>query len=109
MARQIRVEMKAICGLKNASLLRNGNEGLQNFSWTAIWEEFSQRVPTLLKLLQKILPRSSNMFLTYLICVMLKERCKHMSLLQRVISVLLYGHGTSQQVRLTCNLATYYV
>jgi len=29
MARQIRIELKAICGLKNASILRSGNEGLQ--------------------------------------------------------------------------------
>jgi len=60
MVRQIRIELKAICGLKNAaSILRSGNEGLQNFSWTAIWKEFSQGVPTLLKLLQKILPLCS--------------------------------------------------
>ena len=29
---------------------------------------------------------------------MVKQRCKHMSLFQHVISMLLYGHGTSQQV-----------
>jgi len=98
MARKIRLEMKAICSVKSPSLLRSDNEDIQNFNWSLIWEEFTQRVPTLVKLLQKILPRSSKMYLSCLICQILKERCKHMSLLQRVISVLLYGHGTSQQV-----------
>jgi len=97
-ARQIRLEMKKICGVRDKSLLRCGNDGIELFNWSALWEEFTIRVPTLVKFLQKLLPQSSNIFLSCIICQMLKERCKHMSLLQRVISVLLYGHGTSQQV-----------
>jgi len=98
MARKIHLEMKAICSLKSSSLLRGSHETIQNFSWAAIWQELTQKVPVTIKLMQKMLPQASNMFLSCLICLMLKERCKHMSLLQRVISVLLYGHGTSQQV-----------
>ena len=76
MTRKVHLEMKEICSLKSASLLISGNETIQNFSWAPSWEEFSQRVPTLLKLLQKILPRYSKMFLSCLIFLILKERCK---------------------------------
>jgi len=81
MARQIRLEMKEICSLKDKSLLRSGHDNIEQFSWSAIWEEFTLRVPTLVKFLQKLLPQTSNMFLSGVICLMLKERCKHMSLL----------------------------
>lgn len=97
-ARQIRHEMKEICSLKHNSILRISHENLNHFSWEVIWQEFNNKVPTLVGLLQKLLPRSSNLSLSCIICLMLKQRCKHMSLLQRVVSVLLYGHGTSQQV-----------
>lgn len=32
-----------------------------------------------------------------------------MSLLQRVVSVLLYGHGTSQQVKYNCSIYSFYI
>ena len=97
-ARQIRHEIKEICSLKHNSVLRISHENIKHFSWEVIWQELNNKVPTLVELLQKLLPRSSNLSLSCLICLMLKQRCKHMSLLQRVVSVLLYGHGTSQQV-----------
>jgi len=97
MARQIWLEMK-ICGLQNKSILRCGHGGIEQFNWSALWEEFTLSVPTLVKFLQKLFPQSSIMLLSCVICQMLKERCKHISLLQRFISALLYGHGTSQKV-----------
>lgn len=97
-ARQIRCEFKEICSLKHNSVLRSGHETMKNFSWEVVWEELNQMTPTLVKFLQKLFPKSNKMFLSCIICLMLKHRCKHMSLLQRVISVLFYGHGTSQQV-----------
>ena len=57
-----------------------------------------QQVPTIVSFLEKLLPKSDHKFLTYLIIVILKHRCKHMSLFQRVMSVLLYANGTSKQV-----------
>ena len=97
-ARQMRNEMKELCSLNHNSLLRSDHEAIKHFSWVAIFEELVKKVPTLVKFIQKLLPLSSNSFVSALICIMVKQRCKHMSLFQRVISVLLYGHGTSQQV-----------
>ena len=55
-------------------------------------------VPTLVTLLQNLLPKADKMFIACLICLILQQRCKHMSLFQRIVSVLLYSHGTSKQV-----------
>ena len=91
-------EMKELCSLNHNSLLRSDHEAIKHFSWVAIFEELIKKVPTLVKFIQKLLPSSSNILISALICIMVKQRCKHMSLFQRVISELLYGHGTSQQV-----------
>ena len=90
--------MKEICSLKHNSVLRSNHTGIEHFSWEVIWEELNSKVPTLIKFLKKLLPHSNNMSLSCVVCLILKQRCKHISLLQQVISVLLYGHGTCQQV-----------
>lgn len=94
----MRTEMKTICSLRHNSLLRGSHEAVKHFSWEAIWREFMQQVPTIVSFLEKLLPKSEHRFLAYLISVILKHRCKHMSLFQRVMSVLLYANGTSKQV-----------
>ena len=96
--KQIHGEMKSICSVNYNSVLRGEHENVKHFNWGAIWNEFSLKLPTLVLFLQKLLPKSDNKFLSFLICVIIKHRCKHMSLFQRVISVLMYAHGTSKQV-----------
>ena len=103
--KQIRGEMNSICSVNYNSVLRSEHENVKHFSWGAIWNEFTQKLPTLVLFLQKLLPKSDNRYLSFLICVMIKHRCKHMSLFQRVISVLMYAYGTSKQVgSLTLNI-----
>ena len=102
---QIRREMVNICSLNQPSLLRGSNNCIKKFNWQAILSEFSLKLPTLLLLLKKILPKSDDKFLSFVISLIMKKRCKHMSLLQRVLSILLYGNGTSKQV---CTVCTYF-
>jgi len=48
-----------------------------------IHDELTQVMPTLL---QKLLPKANVKLLSFFISILLKKRCKHMSLVQRVIS-----------------------
>ena len=93
--------MKCICSLQHNSVLRGNIESIKHFSWDTVWEEFTQEVPTIVTFLRNLLPKADRIFLASLICLILQQRCKHMSLFQRVMSVLLYGHGTSKQVAIT--------
>ena len=99
-AQQIRQEMSDICSLQNPSLLRSSYADIKRFSWKAISSEFSTRVPTLMFLLKNILPKSDERFISFLVALVLKKRCKHLSLVQRVISIFLYGYAANKQVSL---------
>lgn len=79
-------------------MLRDSHEAVKRFSWKTIWLELEAKVPTLFRLLQAILPKADKKFLSFLISLILKKRCKHMSLVQRVVSVLLYGNAAKKQV-----------
>jgi len=107
--RQIRNEMKTICSLTHNSILRANHEAVKHFSWDVICKELLEKVPTLFAFIQMLLPKSSNVFVSSLICIILKQKCKHMSLFQRLISVLLYGHGTNQQVKVYITIYLPYI
>ena len=98
LALQMRKEMTEICSVKHNSMLRDSHRSIKNFCWESIYFEFNQKVPTLLSLLKGILPKSNDKFLSFMIALLLKKKCKHMSLVQHVISVLLYGNATSKEV-----------
>lgn len=79
-------------------MLKRSDEAIKDFNWQELIAEFEQRVPTLFKLLKKILPKSDEQFLAFFISILLKKRSKFMSLVQRVVSVMLYGNATHKQV-----------
>ena len=90
--------MKKICSLNHNSILRGKNSLIENFTWQTIWLELNQNVPSLVAFFKGLLPKTNMKFISFLICAILKERCKHMSLLQRVLTVLLYSNATNKQV-----------
>lgn len=98
LAKHIRAEMNDICSTKSYSMLRDKHEALKHFSWETLWLEFQQKVPLLLKFLQLILPKGDKMFLSFVISLLLKKRCIHMSLMQRLVSVILYGSAARKQM-----------
>ena len=63
--------------------------------------EFEQNVPTLVKLFCCLLPKADRKLVSFIIAVMLKQRCKHMCLVQKVVSVMLYGNATHKEVQLS--------
>ena len=107
--RTINKEIATICSQKHSSILRGGHESIKRFSWDRIWSELNENMPTLLKFLQYLLPKSDRRLISFLICAVLKKRCMQMSLVQRAISFLLYTHGISKEVRATvCSWIVYH-
>ena len=95
---KIRAQMCAICSTNFPSVLRNGHSELKIFSWDSLWNEFQTKVPWLVKFLKSILPCANKIFISFIICLLLKNKCQQMSLMQRMISVVLYGNSASKQV-----------
>ena len=67
--------------------------------------ELLQRVPSLMSLLKELVIRSDEKkpLLFFLASQLLKAHNQHMGLVQRAVSIILYGgNGTSKQVSSTC-------
>lgn len=100
-ALQVRHKMTQICSEKHNSVLRNPTaKNIEEFNWKKVCAELQATVPTLFKLLSSILPKAEERFLVLVICMLLKKRCKFMSLVQTVMSTLLYGQSAKKQVNL---------
>ena len=96
--KRIRSEIKSICSLRHNSILRGSHEQLKQYSWQSVWQELKDHVPTLSNLMQLLMPKSDQKFISFLICAILKKSCKHMSLVQRVFSFVLYSNAANKQV-----------
>ena len=81
-SRKIQSEMAEICSVKYNSLLRKKNEELKHFSWDKLWLELTSSIPSLVKFLQAILPSADKIFVAVVACMLIKKRCKYMSLMQ---------------------------
>ena len=97
---KINKEIVAICSLKHNSVLRGNHTTLKTFSWSKIWHELGDNVPTLIKLFQNLLPKAERKFICYLTSMILKKRCVQMSLIQRAVSFFLYANGTNKEVKI---------
>ena len=92
-----------MCSDRTASLLREKSpEFLSNFKWNQLELELGMHAPTLSQILHACfttrVPRKTK---TYMVCMcaamMFKNRRPSMSLLQKIISVILYiGHCSKQ-------------
>lgn len=96
----IRDEMKAISSQSYNSLLRDSVEAIKNFWWETVWQEMLKKMPTLMLLLSQIVGQVEDRhpMLCLIASMIIKSRHQHMSLVQRVVSVMLYGNGTAKQV-----------
>lgn len=95
----INKELKGICSLNHDSILRDNFEAVKNFSWETVWIELTDTMPTLMAILTGLVPNAheSKPFLCFLASMLLKKRLPKMGLVQRAVSLLLYGNGTSKQ------------
>ena len=100
MSKRILKEIKQLCSLDRCSLLRDDVEAVKNFSWETVWGEMIQDLPTLVCLLQGLIKRPADHkpLISLIISMILKQRSSKVSLVQRAVSVLLYGNGTSKIV-----------
>ena len=104
LAVKIKSEMKNISSADHDSILRDSVEAIKHFHWDTVFLELQNKVPTLMSLLKQIvkLPAEKKSLLCFLGSQLLKSRHQHMGLVQRAISVMLYGNGTAKQVCLLC-------
>ena len=65
-----------------------------------VWLELQKNVPTLMSLLINLVrrPAESKPLLCLLASQIVKARHQRMGLVQRAVSVMLYGNGTAKQV-----------
>ena len=88
-----------------SSVLRNQNtESMENFTWDPLLDELQVHAPYLFQLLSSFTQTKSereNQMAIIGVCasILLKHRYSKMSLVQKVISLLLYTGHASKQVR----------
>ena len=100
LTKQVLAEMKSFSSSNNVTLLRDSDEAPKQFSWESIWLEIQEKLPVPLSFLQQVLPKAEARFMCFLVCMMLKNHCKHLSLVQRAVAILFYGNERHKQVRL---------
>ena len=100
LALKIKAEMKEISSDNNNSCLRDCVEAVKHFHWDTVWLELLHKMPMLMSLLSHLIrkPDENKAMLCMLASQLLKSRHQRMGLVQRVISVMLYGNGTAKQV-----------
>ena len=97
-ARTIRREMEDLASADHDSILRDTTEAVKHFSWETIALELKKKVPTLMSLLRSLVRNKSQPFISSLACQLIKDHHPKLGLMQRAVSVLLYGNGTSKHV-----------
>jgi hypothetical protein len=102
LVRTIRNEMNEICSDDHDSIIKDTYDGIQYFKWDRLFFELARKMPTLMKFLLALIQGKNDSKRVCLVCcvasMLLKQRYSKMALLQRAVSVLLYGNGTSKKV-----------
>ena len=93
-----------------SSVLRNQKlEGMRKFTWNLLIDELKVQAPNFLHLLSSLTRTKSERdnqkaIIGFCASILLKHRYSKMSLVQKVISIILYAGHTSKQVRLLVKL-----
>lgn len=105
LATKIKAEMKSISSNDHDSILRDTIEAVKHFHWDTVMLELLKKVPTLMNLLKQLVnrPAEKKPLLCFIASQLLKSRHQHMGLVQRAVSIMMYGNGTSKQVSFVIN------
>lgn len=97
---KIKHEMKDISSDSHDSILRDTVEAVKHFHWETVILELLKKMPTLMALLSHLIPKPTERkpMLCFLASQLLKARHQHMGLVQRAVSIMMYGNGTAKQV-----------
>ncbi len=99
--RLLRKEIRTMCSVKTASVLRSSNyEALMNFKWDNVVEELKIYAPTFELILQSCTGKNSRKSAIIGTCasILLKSRCSKMSLVQKMIMLILHAGHCGKQV-----------
>lgn len=101
---KILAEMQTLSSDAHDSFLRNTMDAVKTFNWEKVMSEYTQTVPTLIMLLECLVPKPAEKkpFICFVASLLLKCRHQRMALVQRAVSIMLYGNGCSKQVRIPC-------
>ena len=99
-SRKIKKEMKDLSSDDRDSVLCDAVEAVKRFNWTTVMMEYEKMMPTLLTLLKQLVPNpiEHKPLLCQVASQILKSRHQRMGLVQRAVSIMLYGNGTNKQV-----------
>ncbi len=111
--RILRSELAAMCADMTASVLRSQSvEDMKGFTWDRLLNEQEVNAPVLLNILQsctrtrKLRP-NRKAIVGVCASIFLKHRFSKMSLLQRILSLVLYGGHSGKQVKIKQQLVVY--
>lgn len=110
-ATKIRSEMKDISSETHDFILRDSVEAVKHFHWDTVMLALQRKMPMLMSLLSQLVQQPANKkpLLCSVASQLLKARHQHMGLVQRAVSVMMYGNGTAKQVRaLTVHLLNFF-
>ena len=104
--RKIRKELQGMSSDDHGSILRDTNEAVKRFSWETVILELQKNVPTLMKFLQLLVPKplERRPLISFIASLILRTRHQQLCLVQRAVSVMLYGNGVGKQVYTSCIL-----
>ena len=100
--RMIRTELKKVSSIQSV-LCSQSNDDLKNFKWDDIYNELKHKAPVFLGvLLSATKTRCARKNQVAVICmcaaILLKYRFKRLSLVQKIVSLVLYGGHCSKKV-----------
>ena len=100
LAARIKSEMKYLSSDANDSVLRDTVEAVKDFSWETVRLEFNRHLPTVMSFLSMIVNKPSERIPLMCFIASLLLKCQHqrLCLVQRAVSVMLYGNGCAKQV-----------
>ena len=108
----LKQEVASLCSTKKSSFLQDKSvEALETFSWEAIIEEMKSRAPTLLSVLNSCTEtrharKNRKAVIGIITAILCKHRHPTFSLLQRLLSVVLYSGHASKHVSYTDPILT---
>ena len=110
-AAKIKSEMKELSSDAHDFILRDTVEVVKRFSWELVKLELENKVPTLMTLLAEMVgkPAERTPLIRFIASQLLKCNHQRISLVPCAISVMLYGNGTSKQVRIIISITSSFI
>ena len=105
--RMLKNEIKMMCSNKVQSILRSSAtcDNLKKFKWSELIDEMKIHAPLLFDILASCIPLSAtNSEATICMCsaIIFCNHFKHMNLIQKIISIILYAGRAGKQVSAKC-------